>query len=74
MAGVGPSSECFFVGRKELLAWVNSLLGLSLSKVEQVRATWRRLHSTPGVRRRRAFSAGEDTTRCQARLARGQDI
>lgn len=41
-AAVGPSSECFFVGRNELLFWVNGLLGLNLTKVEAVRlARWR---------------------------------
>jgi hypothetical protein len=34
---VGIKGEWFFVGRSELLAWVNGLLGLNLQKVEAVR-------------------------------------
>ena len=41
MATAGPSSECFFVGRAELLAWVNGLLSTNLSKVEAVRPSQR---------------------------------
>ena len=32
---VGMMDPAFFVGRKEIIAWVNALLGLNLSKVEQ---------------------------------------
>jgi len=32
---VGMMDPAFFVGRNELIAWVNGLLGLSLTKVEQ---------------------------------------
>jgi hypothetical protein len=49
VAAAGPASDCFFVGRAELLTWVNALLGCNLSKVEAVRAggtdTGLRLHS-----------------------------
>lgn len=41
MAAAGPASDCFFVGRAELLAWVNGLLGTNVTKVEAVRiVTW----------------------------------
>ena len=45
----GPSSECFFVGRADLLSWVNGLLGTHLTKVEAVR-----VYRTRQTRRRRA--------------------
>jgi hypothetical protein len=45
-AAVGPSSECFFVGRNELLSWVNGLLGLNLTKVEAVRLALAHARST----------------------------
>ena len=32
---VGMMDPAFFVGRKEIIAWVNGLLGLNLTKVEQ---------------------------------------
>jgi len=35
-SSVGMMNDTFFVGRAELLAWVNDLLALSLTKVEQV--------------------------------------
>lgn len=33
------SNEAYFVGRSELLAWINSTLGLRLGKVEEVGAS-----------------------------------
>ena len=36
MASVGMMDPAYFVGKVELLAWLNELLKLSYSKVEQV--------------------------------------
>lgn len=35
---IGLMNESFFVGRGELLAWINGLLSLQLTKVEAVRS------------------------------------
>ena len=48
---VGPTSACFFVGRAELVTWINALLGLSLSKVEEARAACRVPRRAPRPRR-----------------------
>ena len=37
-SSTGIMDPCFFVGRGELLAWINGLLNLNLSKVEEARA------------------------------------
>lgn len=36
-SAAGPMSDAYFLSRHELLGWVNSLLQLNLTKVEQVR-------------------------------------
>ena len=36
MASVGMMDPAYFVGKVELLAWLNELLKLSYTKVEQV--------------------------------------
>lgn len=43
-SSAGPMSDAFFMSRNELLSWVNNLLGLNLTKVEQVRAARVRVH------------------------------
>ncbi len=47
VSAAGPSSDCFFVGRNELLSWLNGLLGLNLSKVEAVRVGQRAERAQP---------------------------
>ena len=46
-SGIGLQNPAFFVGRAELLEWVNGLLSLRLTKVEQVRAL--PLHASLGT-------------------------
>ena len=41
-SGIGLQNPAFFEGRAELLDWVNGLLNLKLTKVEQVRRSDRR--------------------------------
>ena len=42
-SAIGLQNPAFFVGRAELLEWVNGLLKLKLTKVEQVRGAARQL-------------------------------
>jgi hypothetical protein len=67
-SSVGIMGECFFVGRTELLSWINSLLGLNVAKIEAVRAAGR---GSPRVRapRRAAWLVEAARGGC-ARVAR----
>jgi hypothetical protein len=57
-SSVGIMGECFFVGRTELLGWINSLLGLNLTKVEAVRCSARPGADAPCAWRRGVQPAG----------------
>lgn len=47
-SAIGLQNPAFFVGRAELLEWVNGLLNLKLTKVEQVlRASVHTLEDSP---------------------------
>ena len=35
MSNIGMMDGAFFVGRKEIMDWINETLGLNLSKVEE---------------------------------------
>jgi len=37
-SAAGPMSDAYFLSRHELLSWINNLLHLNLSKVEQARS------------------------------------
>mmetsp|Transcript_19075 Transcript_19075/g.26846 ORF Transcript_19075/g.26846 Transcript_19075/m.26846 type:complete len:110 (-) Transcript_19075:88-417(-) len=36
----GSNSEAYFVGKRQLLEWVNDFLGLELKKVEELHSGW----------------------------------
>jgi hypothetical protein len=61
-SSAGLMNESFFVGRTELLAWINGLLELQLSKVEAVRALWSR--AAPAAPRAPRVAAASRTRRC----------
>ena len=68
-SSVGIMGDCFFVGRNELLSWINGLLGLNLTKIEAVRRRSAPRHG--GVRGVLPADGGASGTRacCGARRA-----
>tara|TARA_B110000459_G_scaffold138003_1_gene150520 strand:- start:432 stop:626 length:195 start_codon:yes stop_codon:yes gene_type:complete len=55
-SGIGLQNPAFFVGRAELLDWVNGLLNLKLMKVEQVSGVMMRTRFKRDEYQRRSLS------------------